>query len=89
MRCTFCAEIISTPPEEINPFAESTEAALPDAEDIFATDAARELAARHGIDLAYIRGGSGAQGRITIADVRAAIAKRDEQARADYMPGQG
>ena len=44
----------------------------PDPEPIEATDAAVELAAEHGIDLAKVAG-SGAEGRILVSDVKAAI----------------
>jgi 2-oxoglutarate dehydrogenase E2 component (dihydrolipoamide succinyltransferase) len=40
--------------------------------EIDATDAARALAAENGIDLASVRG-SGADGRITVGDVRAVL----------------
>lgn len=45
---------------------------LDEAAEVDATDAARELAEEHGIDLAEV-GGTGADGRIVIGDIRALI----------------
>jgi pyruvate/2-oxoglutarate dehydrogenase complex dihydrolipoamide acyltransferase (E2) component len=80
-RCTYCAAIVKSAPYEsgeVNPFAES----LPDAgvtvggvEDVVATDAARALAQESGLDLTTIIEGSGADGKITVADVRAQLAQ--------------
>ena len=89
-RCTWCAAIVKSAPHqagEVNPFAES----LPDArvrvggvevkgvKDVVATDAAREWAAEHGLDLTTLREGSGADGKITVADVRAHLAQLETQ----------
>ena len=83
-RCTYCAAIVKSAPYEsgeVNPFAESP----PDAgvtvggvEDVVATDAARALAQESGLDLTIIEG-SGADGKITVADVRAHLAQLETQ----------
>lgn len=50
----------------------------PDAVEVDATDAARALAAEHGIDLAAVEG-SGENGRVLVSDVRAMIAAEEEE----------
>jgi pyruvate/2-oxoglutarate dehydrogenase complex dihydrolipoamide acyltransferase (E2) component len=83
MRCVWCAAIITSKPYEVaelNPFVdpagdqklEGNQPQAPSAID--ATDAARELAAENGIDLAAIEG-TGKDGLITVGDVRKAIAE--------------
>ena len=56
---------------ERHPHLELREA-LAEADEVEATDEARELAAEHGLDLATVAG-SGKDGRVLVGDVRALI----------------
>lgn len=52
------------------------------APEVDATDAARALAKEHSLDLSTIAG-TGANGRITVDDVRAALAPEPEESEAE------
>src|SRR6266550_4514247 len=55
---------------------EAADAGLESAEEVEATDAAAELAKKNGIELSDVKG-TGAEGRVTVSDVKAAIAAKN------------